>query len=782
VLGRHAALIRSLAFSPDGKRLVSASEDRTAKLWDVHDGKEVLSFQGHTSSLTSVAFSPDGELVATSSDDQTVRLWAARSGQPLQSVHPGGTPFAVAFGPDGHRLAAGCAGSVVVYQLAERLGRQLPGHRLITMALAVHPRKPLVASASRQSAVSLEDLVTGQELHTWNFAGLLGRLAFSPDGRMLAVAPYAVDPTYQAGGNKDVYLVDTENGKTRKLVLGDVSAAVAFDSAGRLLAVGHQSGAVTVWNAQSGEMVHRWRSPSGWISEVAFCRGSQLLVAEVGGSLRLCDMVDGRTIRERRLPRGLVRFVVDPAERQVAAVDLWGTVRVLTLPDLQQVGTIDRSDGLSQAGFVGLGFSGDGRFLAIGGADCRVSIHDARTLRRMIQLPPQNGAVYDVAFQRHGFGLAQGGADEMLSFWDLSQIELALAANGLGWEGAPPDGVPGTSQTGPVPRVRLERGWGTRDEPINWYLQQVLKTNPDQADLSMELAWVQVMGPTKFRDAAKALPLARRAVAPAPDEPLCLNTLGVVYYRLGQWKEAADTLQASAQTNPEGPGAYDLFFQAMAYQQTGQPAKAKDCYDQAVRWCRAHGKLAQHQLAELLAIRAEAEGLLGPSAGERRAAELATLRTDNSPSLPAGGADTNKGPIRRAGVADANKAPVVPAARAAVRPSSLVIESPREGATVGMREDLTGRIRSEGWPVIYVQPDIPGQPWWCQAPVAKIDGGKFTTKVHFGDELTPSGTKFRIAGIVARTREEALEFNKRGTEHDLPEGFPQTEVVVVTLQ
>ncbi len=153
-----------------------------------------------------------------------------------------------------------------------------------------------------------------------------------------------------------------------------------------------------------------------------------------------------------------------------------------------------------------------------------------------------------------------------------------------------------------------------------------------------------------------------------------MNTLGVIYYRLGQWKEAAETLQASAQTNPEGPSAYDLFFLAMAYRQTGQPAKAKDCCDRAVRWCRAHGKLAHHQLAELLAIRAEAEGLLGPLAGEGPAAEQATLRTDNSPSLPASGADTNKGSIPTAGVADANKAPVLPAARAAVRPSGLVID------------------------------------------------------------------------------------------------------------
>ena len=63
-----------------------------------------------------------------------------------------------------------------------------------------------------------------------------------------------------------------------------------------------------------------------------------------------------------------------------------------------------------------------------------------------------------------------------------------------------------------------------------------------------------------------------------------------------------------------------------------------------------------------------------------------------------------------------------------VRQPSLVIENPKEGATVGMREDLTGRIESEGWPVIFVQADIPGQPWWCQAPVAKVDGGRFSTQ------------------------------------------------------
>jgi hypothetical protein len=123
--------------------------------------------------------------------------------------------------------------------------------------------------------------------------------------------------------------------------------------------------------------------------------------------------------------------------------------------------------------------------------------------------------------------------------------------------------------------------------------------------------------------------------------------------------------------------------------------------------------------------------------------------------------------------------PVV-AAKAEAPRVSLVIESPKSGATVGMREELSGRIESDGWPVIFIQADIPGQPWWCQAPVTTIEGGRFTTKVVFGDEFTPPGTKFRIAGIVARSRDEAHKFDIGFKQQALPQGFPQSVEVLVT--
>ena len=84
----HNAMVLSVAFSPDGKRLASASRDETVKVWDAATGQEILTLKGHTGLVSSVAFSPDGQRLASASADQTVKVWDAgdRPGNP----HPQG--------------------------------------------------------------------------------------------------------------------------------------------------------------------------------------------------------------------------------------------------------------------------------------------------------------------------------------------------------------------------------------------------------------------------------------------------------------------------------------------------------------------------------------------------------------------------------------------------------------------------------------------------------------------------------------------------------------------
>jgi hypothetical protein len=102
----HTRSVYRMAFSPDGTRLVTGSEDTTARLWDAKDGKPLATLQGHTASVWAVAFSPDGTRVVTASDDNTARLWDAKTGD-LLAILPGhlSRVTSVTFSPDGRHLA-----------------------------------------------------------------------------------------------------------------------------------------------------------------------------------------------------------------------------------------------------------------------------------------------------------------------------------------------------------------------------------------------------------------------------------------------------------------------------------------------------------------------------------------------------------------------------------------------------------------------------------------------------------------------------------------------------
>ena len=106
----HRGSVWSVAFSPDGKTIISGSEDKTVRAWELSSGREIYTLLGHTGTIYSVAFSPDGQLLVSGSKDKTIRLWSrggSSVGEPLQGHEEGVN--SVAFSPDG-RMLVSCSG------------------------------------------------------------------------------------------------------------------------------------------------------------------------------------------------------------------------------------------------------------------------------------------------------------------------------------------------------------------------------------------------------------------------------------------------------------------------------------------------------------------------------------------------------------------------------------------------------------------------------------------------------------------------------------------------
>jgi WD40 repeat protein len=161
----HSEPIRAVAFSPDGKKLVTASDDGTAKVWD-SSGKELLTLKGHTGPVVAAIFNPAGTLIATGGDDKTVKLWNAETGKDEHTLKgPARRVSCVGFSPDGHVLAAGSFDGTVTLWEADT-GKE--AHVLKAdegvLALAFNRDGTKLATGGWEKVVKIWDLKTAKEL------------------------------------------------------------------------------------------------------------------------------------------------------------------------------------------------------------------------------------------------------------------------------------------------------------------------------------------------------------------------------------------------------------------------------------------------------------------------------------------------------------------------------------------------------------------------------------------------------------------------------------------